>query len=250
MKMTKNVDLELNLEDDVLEDLMALFIRNYLSDASLEVFERERPRCSLREAAGHAMLNEALIHAIETGIAYDDVDFLLPPEMSQEFDDELVDALVATGHKRPVPKEERITIELNGEMRDYYPVGYKIDYDEIAIEVEIENPLITYTRASGWEGELTPASGGALLLEDGMVINARWPDATETDKVSILINGIRYYYPVGHDIGYDEIAFHAECTQPTVTVSSPQYGANIMSPTQVVTVEEGMIINAFDTNNA
>ena len=174
-----NVDLELNLEDDVIEDLIAVYIRTNMSTASYEVFMRDREKTGVRVAAGCALLNEAIINAIIVGMEIDTIDFdFEAPVMSEEFNEELIDAVVATGHTRPTENRRN----------------------------------------------------------DG--------------RVSVIINGEQYYYPVGHDISYDEIAFHGQATQPSVTVNSPRFGESIMRTGQVVTVEEGMVINAFDTNNA
>jgi len=68
-----NVDLDINLDDDTIEDLIAIYIRTNMSSASYEVFERERADdvLSVREAAGCALLNEAIINAVQAGMEAD-----------------------------------------------------------------------------------------------------------------------------------------------------------------------------------
>lgn len=148
-----NVDLEINLDEDIKEKLVELYIRNNMESGSYEVFEREQKAgTSILEAAGSALMNDAIIVAMKLGMEADK----------------------------------------------------KFDLDE---------------------------------------------DGGHSAEITITINGSKHTYPAGYVISYEEIATISESQQPSVALSSPR-GDRIMRPGQVVDIEEGMIINAYDTNDA
>jgi len=69
--MTNNVDLDIDLDDGIEDDLLDVYIRMYMSSASYEVFQREKENMTMVEAAGKALLNEALLTAIKIGMMID-----------------------------------------------------------------------------------------------------------------------------------------------------------------------------------
>lgn len=285
-----NVDLELNLETEVIEEILTRFVKDTMDDASYEVFEREAiAGHGAIHAAGHALLNCALINAIELGIyadnlaieqemaledlanatdpttvlvnkyaaaVRDDCSYTFEEWLTYEHNPQLIDTEEGMEHPfgyeadgealddAPIVKNN-ITIHLNGEERDYYPVGYKIDYDEIADETGIEDPIVGWKYSDDsilqeWQGTQS------LILTDGMIIVADAPHG----MVEIILNGEKCKYPAKQSLTYDKIAEDTNCFHPSVTVSSTRHRDRTMRPGQVVDVEEGMIINAYDTNNA
>ena len=64
--MSTNGDLEVRLSPQQIEILVTSYIRDKLSNASFEVFERELP--SVFTAAGKAILNEAMLDILKAKI--------------------------------------------------------------------------------------------------------------------------------------------------------------------------------------
>lgn len=66
-----NVDLEIHLEDETMEALLDIYIRTHMTSGSYEVFLREKEHQFISDAAGKAVLNEAIVNAVEAGTMAD-----------------------------------------------------------------------------------------------------------------------------------------------------------------------------------
>lgn len=76
--MTNDVDID--LEDETIEQLIELYIRTNMCSASWEVYEREKSVMPIREAAGRALVNEAIINVLEIALRVDKLEIEEPDE--------------------------------------------------------------------------------------------------------------------------------------------------------------------------
>jgi hypothetical protein len=70
-----NETIEMDLDVDIQDKLIEFYIKANFSDASLEHFEMYRDQYDILTAAGHAVLNEAIVDSLKMMIAHSDAVF-------------------------------------------------------------------------------------------------------------------------------------------------------------------------------
>jgi len=147
--MTNNVDLEIDLDDVLIEDLLNIYIRTHMTSGSYEIFQREKEHQLILDAAAKAVLNEAIVEAIKIGMEINTA--------KEEY---------------TKPTEDRVIVVINDNVHNY-PVGRVLSYDEISSCTGCKKPIITINLAGDSDSDTILFDGQGILVENGMIINAK-----------------------------------------------------------------------------